>query len=201
MEKRKIYISIIIVAVVALTVGFGIAFVPQLATFKTRLMASINVFIPIWKGKVYYDRSTVDRFGMFVDGIVMWLRKPIFGFGNHAFFICSSYGFSWSHNTFSELLCEYGFVGFIFFMFPLCFAFLQVKKDRKKRLMLLPLMFFATINFSVAVESQKIYAYSIGIIVGYAASDTRPYFEVQFIDLLKRFFVRRNVDENHAYTT
>lgn len=138
-------------------IAFAILNIPAFRVIKDRLLSFISL-----NNK---DNSTIIRFNMFIDGFYMFLRRPVFGFGIRAFYVSSSFGNGWSHNNFSELLCSYGLVGFVLFYIP---YFLAIKsKCVTKKFINDPanilMIIFICCMFSVALESQKIFAYSIPV--------------------------------------
>lgn len=148
---------------------------PAFATIKLRLLEFTT------------DASTIERFTMFVDGFYMFLRKPLFGFGIHGFFISSSFGEGWSHNNFSELLSSYGLVGFMLFYTPYIVSLKRIKKTQKstlKSIINTILVLFICCMFVVALESQKIFAYTIPCVYAFYASE--KYFDLNVRDIFKK---------------
>jgi len=120
------------------------------------------------------DDSTKTRLSMFVDGFYMFLRKPLFGYGIHGYYISSSFGLSWSHNNFSELLSCYGLIGFLLFYIPYIILFKNVKKtdaNLTKHLIMALVVLFICCMFTVALESQKVFAYLIPIAYAYFSGE------------------------------
>lgn len=153
----KWYICILII--VSLIVVFVLILnLPAFATIKNRILEFLNP-----KEK---DDSTDLRLQMFIDGFYMFLRRPLFGFGVSGYFTSSSIGGCWSHNNFSELLCSYGLIGFILFYIPYILV-LKKKKEvfasNQNNLFIVLAIVFVCCMFSVALESQKIFAYSIPV--------------------------------------
>lgn len=146
-----IILSLIVVFVLILNL-------PAFGTIKNRVLEFLNP-----KEK---DESTYLRFQMFIDGFYMFLRRPLFGFGISGYFTSSSIGGCWSHNNFSELLCSYGLIGFILFYIPYILVFKNKKQiftSNQNNLFLVLSIAFICCMFSVALESQKIFAYSIPV--------------------------------------
>ena len=65
------------------------------------------------------------------------------------------------------MLCNYGLVGFCFFHIPfiICFtSILRIKDKKQIMLSIALLLFYIVCMFSVSLEGQKIYSYTIGLI-------------------------------------
>ena len=58
------------------------------------------------------EMSGIYRLEMFAAGLNLWLESPLWGSGNEAFRVEAGFG-AYSHNQVSELLANYGLVGFI----------------------------------------------------------------------------------------
>lgn len=148
----------IISALIVFLVAIVVLNLPAFETMKERIFMFLNP-----KSK---DKSTDIRFTMFVDGIYMFLRRPLFGFGISGFFSSSSFGNCWSHNNFSELLCSYGMIGFILFYIPYILVIKNIINGKSNKLndfSSVIMIVFICCMFSVALESQKVFAYSIAI--------------------------------------
>ena len=164
---KKIYISIIIVA---FCVGAFIVLLnlPIFATMKDRFLTMFSTLTnQSIEGTNTSDMSTIGRIQMFQNGVEMFFRKPLFGYGINGFFVSSSYGGSWSHNHFSETLCSFGILGTFFYHVPFYFAItnsFSKKVDKSANISRVLVAFFIMMMFSVALCSQKIFAYSFGIV-------------------------------------
>jgi len=165
-KHLKWYFYILIILALILLSIFIIN-LPAFETIKKRLLDFLN---PVNK-----DKSTLLRFQMFIDGFYMFLRRPLFGFGASGYFTSSSIGGCWSHNNFSELLCSYGIIGFILFYIPYTLAIKSKKNNKNKYLNdvgSILMITFICCMFTVALESQKVFAYSIPIF--YSLYDSSP---------------------------
>lgn len=155
---------------------------PAFETIKSRLLDFLN--------PKSGDHSTSLRLQMFIDGFYMFLRRPLFGFGSSGYFTSSSIGGCWSHNNFSELLCSYGLIGFILFYIPYFLAIRSKKENKNKYLNdvgSILMVTFICCMFTAALESQKVFAYSIPIF--YSLYDSNP---VVLFDI-KKFKKKENV--------
>lgn len=189
--KRKWWLSLIcIVAIFAC--GFALLQLPFLSTLKTRLEMFFATFFGTTSNQSTADISTIDRLSMFVAGITMFLRRPMFGWGIWGFATYGGFGHGWSHNHFSELLCNYGLVGFILFHIPIISAFYYHYKNHDKKTTVSEfgvILFFIMCMFSVSLESQKLYAYIIGLAISVIC---KPHDLLSF----RLNFKKRKNDEN-----
>ena len=172
-KQFKWYFYVLIVG--ALVAAFvAVISLPAFETIKRRLLDFLN--------PKSGDQSTEIRLQMFVDGFYMMLRKPLFGFGMSGYFTSSSFGGSWSHNNFSELLCSYGVIGFILFYVPYILS-LKSKKNYENKYLndvtRVLMITFICCMFTVALESQKVFAYSIPIFYSLYDGDSIVLFDVK----------------------
>lgn len=63
------------------------------------------------------EKSFYTRMTMIKEALAMWQASPIWGNGNEAYRVNGSYG-TYSHTNYTELLANYGALGFIFFYLP-----------------------------------------------------------------------------------
>ena len=133
--KKKWWISLIIILSFLLT-AFLVLQLPAFSTIEKRLLSMIStLFGKSIKGTTTNERSIVTRFKMFLSGIDMFLRKPLLGWGISGFAVFADYTQGWSHNNFSESLCNFGLVGTFFFHLPLFLSIKQTKFEDKIRLL------------------------------------------------------------------
>ena len=116
------------------------------------------------------DYSTLQRFQMFQIGMDMFLRKPLLGYGSFGFANFANYNNGWSHNHFSETLCNFGILGAFFFHVGFAYALVSYFRSKEKSRLQLPfifLVFFFLMMFGVALNSQKIYAYVFPVVLSF----------------------------------
>ena len=165
-KHLKWYFYVIIILGLSLLLVLVLS-LPAFETIKNRLLVFLN--------PKSNDKSTSLRLQMFIDGFYMFLRRPLFGFGSSGYFTSSSIGGGWSHNNFSELLCSYGLIGFIVFYIPYILAIKSRRKNSTNYLNdvgSILMVTFICCMFAVALESQKVFAYSIPIF--YSLYDSNP---------------------------
>ena len=171
-QKKKKWIALIVIATVIASFIIIIN-LPPLADIKKRVD---SFFLTLFGQTNAFSRdySTETRLLLFIDGIEMFMRKPLFGYGIQGFFSSSSAGFGWSHNNISESLVSFGIVGSILFHYGIvkgivCFA--KGRKNDISNLCFIVVLFFIIAMISVALNSQKIYAFVIGAPVAYLTND------------------------------
>lgn len=112
--RKKVWLSIITVVCLAL-VGFAILSLPMFANIRSRLDELITTFFGGEGGN--YDYSGVQRLNMIWDGLFLWTKNAIFGYGMGSFAALSGYG-TYSHSTLVEILCNSGIIGLVLFAYP-----------------------------------------------------------------------------------
>lgn len=175
--KKKWWVSLIVLGVISVFFIIILS-LPFAATITNRLISFVNTFFDILgDSQDSTDISSISRLYMFLDGLEMFFRKPLFGFGIEGFSIFGGLKPVWSHNHFSESLANFGLVGSFFFNYgiPLSILGFIRKKDQKLTLYFLCIIFFIVLMFSFAFFTQKLYAFIIGIVVSQLI-DGKPLF-------------------------
>jgi O-antigen ligase len=175
--KKRWYFSLItfLAIIIAIVVLLSL---PPFETLRYRILQMLSTFTGKHIDGVYgVDLSSIDRLRMFYDGFEMFLRKPLFGFGIQGFFTFSSYGGMWSHNNFSESLCNFGLVGSILFHFPFFYSVFKNHKEQTpiKLYSYFLTLFFITSMFVVALNSQKIFTFLIPLVY-FSGQDSKDIF-------------------------
>ncbi|OPZ24576.1 MAG: hypothetical protein BWZ03_00118 [bacterium ADurb.BinA186] len=108
------------------------------------------------------DPSSAERLSMFAQGFYYFGQRPLFGFGIGGFKYVGSYGV-YSHNTISELLCDFGIFGFLTYESPIVYTtFKMDKKDRQvfgTGLVLLVIIFLLQTSFPVFTYKMNTLVY------------------------------------------
>lgn len=188
--KKKWYISLILIAS-AVVLGIAILYLPFSTTIRERFFSMIVTFFDIETSTAtYVDYSSIHRLHMFLNGLEMMLRKPLFGYGFHGFHNYSSFGYAWSHNNFSETLVCFGVAGTILYFFPYICSVLKsrekIKEDKKSNLVFVGiLLFYFICMFSFAFDVQKVFTYTIGIVY-VSLNDQKNIIVIKLNNVLKR---------------
>lgn len=176
--KKRWWISLL--AIISLFCAIVLVLsLPFAETIKNRLLTFINTFFnSLSSGQNSTDLSSIQRFYMFFDGIEMFFRKPLFGFGINGFEFFGGLNQGWSHNHFSESLADYGLIGSILFNYGIPVGIIGFLKKKESKLIIhyLIILFFIILMFSVALFTQKIYAFVIGISLS-ELTDDKTFFE------------------------
>lgn len=125
-KKHKMLFLVLMFALIVLFVL--VIQLPLFSELKNRLIGMVvGIFNPT-SGSL--DMSTYSRLKLFEEGLSLWARNPIFGNGGSSFAILSGQD-TWSHSTISDLLCCYGAVGLIVWLFPIGQDILSKKGSNK----------------------------------------------------------------------
>lgn len=163
--KRRAHISFALIFILAIAF-FGLMQLDIFSTLSDRLMTFLT---SIFTGGS--DQSSNDRFKMFVDGGILFLRSPIFGFGNRGYHLFSSSGGGgWSHNQFTETLVQYGVVGGVLYFAPFIsclISFFKIKSSSVKLKAfdsLFVLLFLMSYFSSLSFDTLKIFAFAAPLV-------------------------------------
>lgn len=183
--KKRIWLSFVEILIIA-ALGFVILSLPFAKTLKDRLISFLQ-FVSV-KNDYSIDYSTLDRINMFCSGVELFLRKPLFGYGPNGFNIRGGFGDCWSHNHFSDLLCNTGLIGFLLFHFPFYISFISLKdkKTQNKSLYFMCILIFLILMISVVLIMEKIYSFIAGVVfAGLAYDKTKTVVNIKFGGNLK----------------
>jgi|GEM_PF-4152230 len=125
--KRRWYISLAII-VSLLLLSIFLLTLPIFSTIAERFKSMFDLLTE-QEGS---DYSSATRIMMFNEAIYLFTKRPVFGYGLWGYAINGSYG-TYSHNTLSNILCEFGAIGFFTFGFlvfgPILMKLAKNKKD------------------------------------------------------------------------
>lgn len=128
-KMRVFYIMLVPIAVIGLF--YAVHKVEMLNVLFYKSFASL--FNYLFKREGYIDISTSDRAGMIIEGLKLWIARPIFGWGAACFSKIASFDGMYSHNSYIEILSGLGFVGFIlYYVYPIG-NFVSLIKLKKKK--------------------------------------------------------------------
>lgn len=159
--KQRRWISCLVIFGIIL-VGIIVLMLPAFSTLRSRLESFLNTFVVESNTYTRVDYSSIFRIYMFQDGIEMFFRKPLFGFGIWGFATYGGLNNGWSHNHISEGLCNFGLVGFTLFHIPFISSlYCYFKSEEKKKYgnAFSLLVFFLVSMISLSFFTQKIYAF------------------------------------------
>lgn len=180
--KKKWYISCVLV-LCGIAVLIIIINLPGFETLKIRINEFLG-FLGI-RNNGTRDYSSAIRADMFISGLNYFSKKPIFGYGYEGFAFNNVY-LTYSHNTISELLCNFGLCGFVCFEYPL-FNLLSNKRNITKEenvakyMILVSNLFF---HFTSVLFGSKIFYISLAIMCSLDKE------EISFENNEKLFYLR-----------
>ena len=111
-EKKKKRTGIILLVLLILFVLIYLCYTNE--TLYNVIGYRIEGLLGTWFGGESMEASAVDRAEMMEKAMEMFWEKPIFGWGIEGFALNSSFG-TYSHNNFTEVLANFGIVGFLVF--------------------------------------------------------------------------------------
>lgn len=172
--------------------------IPQLSPISDRIFSFLLTIFGNKSGDpTTSDSSTVFRLNMIINGFEMFLRKPLFGFGVEGFSAYGGMNEGWSHNHFSEMLCNFGVIGTFFFHFPLIVPlFFQRKKENTIVAMLIGIFFCCML--SIALFSNKFYALLCPLIFASSDFSCKRYISVSFDKKIKLLVSKENDNFEHS---
>ena len=181
-KKKKWWLSLIEISIM-LVVFVIIMNLPFAESLKRRFLSMLNLFTDSQiKGADATDGSTVGRINMFLDGCLMFLRKPLFGFGVNGFANFGGITHGWSHNHISEILCNTGLFGFIFYHVPMFLAF---KTKKVNSISFLTIVFSIVCMISIVLITEKMFAFLFGVVYA-EAIETKPILQIDIFKIFKR---------------
>lgn len=167
--KKHWWISLLVLAGLALII-LVLFLLPPFESIRRRFVMFFTTLFTDNSGSMnsQNDISTVLRFDMFLAGLEMFLRKPLFGYGVWGFATYGGINNGWSHNHISEGLCNFGILGFAAFHIPFIYCSSKLFKNRKSAnkndalLFILLIGFFLVTGISIPLYTQKLFAFLSG---------------------------------------
>jgi O-antigen ligase len=105
------------------------------------------------KGLEGSDASANMRKDMFTEGIRLWSLKPVFGHGYGEFASISSFS-AYSHNNYTELLCNTGLLGLLMYYGFHIAILLKIGKPRTSEKLLAIFMVLLILALDTGLVSQ-----------------------------------------------
>lgn len=180
--RKKWYLSLITIGsfVAAIVILLNL---PFMSTMRERFSSMIYTLFGVGSSKTT-SYSTTHRIEMFLNGMSLFLRRPLFGFGVNGFMSFSSFPGVWSHNHISESLANFGIVGSIFYHTPIVFAVSRAKKGKESINLYLILSITFVSLISVALFREKFFTYIIGAALSYGGS--KKILDISPIDFIRK---------------
>lgn len=121
---RKYKIEYFIGLFIIIGVAIALLQLPQFAEYKKHFTELFSFLSN--KNK---RGSSAVRTAMFIDGIKLWLKNIVFGYGCDGFKANTSYGM-FSHSSIIEMLTNFGIIGFFLFFVPIIRTFMSAKTKK-----------------------------------------------------------------------
>lgn len=177
--KKWIYFAIVLLGVLLIILMLQL---PGLENFKKGLE---NSFLVIFERK-NVESSSFRRLTMFEDGILIWFKNMFFGYGAYGFASVSSYT-KYSHNSISEMLCDFGLIGTTLYIIPLVSIFTTVfsKKNHQYFYKVFAIAFFISficlgILFEVIYTDKNVVLFLTTIAASAFLFDTNENKRIEF---------------------
>ncbi|MGI6735412.1 MAG: O-antigen ligase family protein [Bacilli bacterium] len=111
-------------------------------------------------GNTAQDGSTTKRLEFIIEGIVLFFKKPLFGYGadNFRVIIAPILGVStYSHNNYIELLVNGGIIGFLLFYFSYFVLILEAFSKKLDKFLLIIMILFLIADMATVSLYSKIF--------------------------------------------
>ena len=123
-------------------------------------------------GDANADYSARERFNMQITALYHFMESPLFGHGIDGYATIGPYHV-YSHNTFTDILCNFGIIGFGLYEFPLIYSIyilIKFSKNHEKTTLLTLVSYFLFIQFTGILYVDKLNALIYGVLIGKAIS-------------------------------
>lgn len=170
---KKWYISLAII-------GVGIAVIVialQLDAFKTYRQRFLDMFKLLIYGDEFAntDASTAQRMNMINEGIILFFKKPIFGWGMNGFTNYGSFG-TYSHNALTEVGANFGLFALMAFEYPIYLAIRKYRANKERDLSFLLILMYIIFSMMISVQytDKQYYVMLALLLVTVLNNDNNP---------------------------
>ncbi len=158
--KKRWYLTVLLM--VGVIGGLVIVLqLPVFSTLKDRFLNMLYTFVGKQYKNLNPDSSTAGRLEMIINGFSLFLRRPLFGFGLNGYHVFSTHHSGWSHNHWSDTLCNYGIVGT--FLYHLPFVLFLKRSTNKRNFSYIGIIFFLVSTLTIALFKEKMFSFSAGL--------------------------------------
>jgi hypothetical protein len=172
-KKHIFFASLGIVLIITIAIVL-INTVPFLATIKYRLDDTLNMFTGGGAGGSTLERILWQRYGFYLSS-----RRILFGFGESGFAYASGV-MTYTHGNFSEMLCDFGLIGFIlFYCFNLAPAFISLFTKKPNKEFVIAISFVMLIDGFLSVYYYDKCTYVIMAMCYYFLDNAKPVFKIR----------------------
>ena len=164
--RKKWYLSCSLVLILVVVFIFVIQ-LPGFEFFKVRILDFLNFIGLADTNNV--DYSSYYRVSMFLEGCRLFAFHPIIGWGTNGFMLNSSYD-CYSHNSISELMCNYGLLG-IFSFFLIIYYVCKKRNDEHNIFRICMQTLLIIFLFFGVMFTSKLYFMRIALLCGVNIED------------------------------
>lgn len=138
-----------------ITISVVILSMPFMQTMRDRLLVAIQTLLGIASKA---DTSTIQRANYIEYGFYLGTKNLLFGYGRDGFGYISGVN-TYSHCNYSEVICNFGIIGFVLFYTPLIILFIKAIFDKKidKGFIITFVLYYLIVSFSNVLYYKKIY--------------------------------------------
>ena len=180
-NHKKVFL-IVSASIIALFIIF--LCMPFMESFRNRLIVSFQTLF----GKAdKVDYATLTR-AVYIDyGFYLGSKKLLFGYGVNGFYIFSGVG-TYAHSNYSEVLCDFGIIGFILFYLPLIVLLIRSIKNKKieKPLIVSFFIYYFLISFTNVLYYKKAYYLVIALLYYFAYFDENLFIKKPVCNKIER---------------
>lgn len=172
--KKHLLIALcVIIATLTLTILL-INNVPFLATFKYRFEDTIKSFSSGGASGSTLERVLWQKYGFYLGS-----RRIVFGFGESGFAYASGV-MTYTHGNFTEMLCDFGIVGFsLFYCFNLAPALFIILSNKKEKAYVFTILVVFLLSGLLTVYYYDKCTYVIMALCYYLLDNAKPIFGVK----------------------
>ena len=164
-HRKELIFGTIIVSILLIIVIIAI---PTIGELFSRYFD----FLSFMSGDANADYSTRERFNMQITSLYHFLESPLFGHGIDGYATIGPYHV-YSHNNFTDILCNFGIIGFVLYQFPLIYSvyiLIKFSKNHEKTTLLTLVSYLLFYQFIGVLYADKLNALIYGMLVGKAIS-------------------------------
>ncbi|MDD4211348.1 MAG: O-antigen ligase family protein [Clostridia bacterium] len=173
--RKKLFIVIgVIIAIVLFIVLLQFDF---MSYFKTRIENIFNTFV---SGNGGIDNSSAFRFEFILNGLRLFAKAPLFGFGYYMTAHFSATSGSFTHNNIAELLGCHGIFSLI--VFEVLMILPLIKESKKNPRVFTSILFITLFQLFLVQYNKKIEYVLLAIAFSFFQINYIPSFEIKFVN-------------------
>lgn len=189
------------VASVLLTIALFVILLqfPFMSYFKNRIPMIIDSLINPTAGTGTKDNSAIDRFSLFLQGLRLFISKPLFGYGYDQVQYYTQGAGLFSHNNFVEVAASFGIFGFAVYEALLVFPVYKMFKERKlDNCVLYTTLFLFLFQIFLVIFRKKIEFVLMPLAFSITCFGYYPYLEIGYANKKIVFGVRKPFAKEEA---